>query len=181
MYVGHFDFTVPLLGTIGEVLSADECDDILATTREWLPATVNAASGRVVNERLRDNDTAIVRDDTLAALVFARVFPWIPAEMKGQRAYGLFRPMRVYRYQAGQRFGLHNDQSYEQDGARSQLTLLVYLDDAFEGGETDFPEQQQRIRPVRGAALWFQHMLLHAGLAVTAGVKHVLRSDVLYR
>jgi len=181
MYVGHFDFTVPLLGTIDGVVSAIECDQILSAQREWLPATVNTASGRAVNERLRDNDTAIIRDDALAELVFSRIASHIPREMKGQRACGLFRPMRVYRYQVGQRFGLHNDQSYEQDGARSQLTLLVYLDDEFEGGETDFPEQRQCIRPARGMALWFQHMLLHAGLPVTAGVKHVLRSDVLYR
>jgi predicted 2-oxoglutarate/Fe(II)-dependent dioxygenase YbiX len=69
---------------------------------------------------------------------------------------------------------------YTRDTARSLLTLLVYLDDDFDGGETDFPEEKQTIRPRAGDALWFQHALLHAGNAVTRGTKHVLRSDVLY-
>src|SRR5262249_5690618 len=81
-------------------------------------------------------------------------------------------------------FGLHHDQSYRAaDGSRSLLTLLVYLsdgDDGVVGGETEFPEQGRVIAPRAGAALWFQHMLLHAGREVTAGVKYVLRTDVLY-
>ena len=65
--------------------------------------------------------------------------------------------------------------------ARSLLTLLVYLDDDFDGGATDFPEQGETVTPRAGDALWFQHALLHAGRPVTRGTKHVLRTDVLYR
>jgi hypothetical protein len=36
------------------------------------------------------------------------------------------------------------------------------------------------IAPRAGAALWFQHMLLHAGAPVVAGTKYVLRTDVVY-
>ena len=69
---------------------------------------------------------------------------------------------------------------YQQDRARSLLTLMVYLDEGCGGGETDFPEQGQCIVPQTGRMLWFQHMLLHAGKAVTGGIKNVLRTDVLY-
>jgi hypothetical protein len=65
--------------------------------------------------------------------------------------------------------------------ARSLLTLLLYLDDDCDGGETDFPEQDIRVTPRRGDALWFQHRVLHAGRPVARGVKHVLRGDALYR
>ena len=58
---------------------------------------------------------------------------------------------------------------------------MVYLNDDFEGGETEFPEQGEIIVPEVGTALLFQHMLLHAGKRVRSGVKMVLRSDVLYR
>ena len=57
---------------------------------------------------------------------------------------------------------------------------MLYLDDDFDGGETDFPQQGTKIAPRAGHALWFQHMVLHAGLEVTRGVKHALRTDVLF-
>ena len=58
---------------------------------------------------------------------------------------------------------------------------MVYLNEDFDGGETDFPEQGRRVIPKTGSALWFQHMLLHSGERVARGCKYVLRSDVLYR
>lgn len=82
---------------------------------------------------------------------------------------GVHVPLRIYRYEPGQHFGLHQDQSYfSQDGAKSLLTFMVHLNDDFEGGETDFPEQGETIIPKTGSALLFQHMLLHAGKPASA-------------
>jgi len=50
-----------------------------------------------------------------------------------------------------------------------------------EGGDTDFPELEQRIAPRAGRALLFQHRVLHEATAVISGEKLVLRTDVLYR
>ncbi len=189
MYAGHFDFTVPLLGEVPALLSREECAGVLAVEREWLAATVNRAAGREVDEALRNNLTAIVREAELAATVWQRIAPHVPARITsawdGPRrevaAVGLFEPLRIYRYEVGHHFGLHTDQSYARGDARSLLTLLVYLDDDVEGGETEFPEQGRTIVPRAGSALWFQHALLHAGKRVARGTKHVLRTDVLYR
>jgi prolyl 4-hydroxylase len=191
MYAGHFDFTRPLLQVVPGLFPVAECQELLAGQHgaDWLQATVNTGAGRAVNDRLRNNSTAIVRDDAVADRLWSRIAPHLPATMAadwddGRRtvhAVGVYRPLRIYRYEVGQQFGLHNDQSYAgADGSRSLLTLLVYLDDDMDGGETDFPEQGQTVTPRAGDALWFQHMVLHAGRAVTRGVKHVLRTDVLY-
>ncbi len=193
LYVGHFDFVQPLLRVVPSLFSQEECAQILLSTErvDWLPATINGQTGRVIDRPLRDSSTAVMRDPALADTLYQRVRGTVPSIMNveepstGQRVsmepVGVFLPLRVYRYEKGQRFGLHQDQSYtREDGARSLLTLLVYLNDDFTGGETDFPEQNERISPRTGNALWFQHMLLHAGRAVTEGAKFVLRSDVLY-
>jgi prolyl 4-hydroxylase len=60
----------------------------------------------------------------------------------------------------------------------SLLTLMVYLNDDFAGGETSFAEVA--IVPHRGMALLFRHALFHEGRPVTRGVKYVLRSDVMF-
>ena len=64
---------------------------------------------------------------------------------------------------------------------RSLVTLVFYLNDAFDGGETDFPELDRKVTPRRGRALLFQHRILHEASAVTRGEKLVLRTDILYR
>jgi prolyl 4-hydroxylase len=193
LYVGHFDFTVPLVWTVPSLFSADECARILEGAKggAWLPATVNAEEGRVVDTRIRSSTTAVLRDPALAEDLFRRVRPHVPERMTtelGSRgrvplvASGVFVPLRIYRYEVGQHFGLHQDQSYAgEGGTRSLLTLMVYMNEGFSGGDTDFPEQERTIVPKTGDALLFQHMLLHAGKPVTEGTKFVLRSDVLYR
>jgi hypothetical protein len=193
LYVGHFDFMQPLLRVVPSLFTQEECAQILRSTEgvDWLAATINCKTGRVIDRPLRDSSTAVLHDPTLANTLYERARGTVPSIMNveepstGQRVsmepVGVFLPLRVYRYETGQRFGLHQDQSYtREDGARSLLTLLVYLNDDFSGGETDFPEQKERISPRTGDALWFQHMLLHAGRPATEGAKYVLRSDVLY-
>jgi prolyl 4-hydroxylase len=190
MYAGHFDFTQRLLWTVPDLYSATECSAIAGAERDWLQATVNRAEGRVVATSLRDSSTAVLRDPALAADLYRRVLPHVPARMTGEldgerlrlAVDGVHLPVRIYRYEPGQHFGLHEDQSYfGDDGTKSLLTLMVYLNDDFEGGETEFPEQGETIVPRTGTALLFQHRLLHAGTRVLRGVKLVLRSDVLYR
>lgn len=57
--------------------------------------------------------------------------------------------------------GLRTDREVVHDGGQ-----MVHLNDDFEGGEAELPEQGGAIAPRAGAALLFQHMLLHAGTRV---------------
>ena len=62
-------------------------------------------------------------------------------------------------------------------------TFLIYLNDDYEGGETDFPMLSWRYRGRKGDALVFwnvspqghvERKLLHAGLPPTSGEKWLL-------
>jgi prolyl 4-hydroxylase len=183
VYAGHFDFSQPLVWTVPEVLTAEECRALIdrAESGEWLAATINTAEGREVATHVRNNLTAIIDDEALALRIYDRIRDSIPDPLMGQRPAGIKPRWRVYRYDMGHHFGLHGDQSYlGPNGTRSLLTLLVYLNRGYEGGETDFPEIGERVHAEIGKALLFQHMVLHEGATVTAGRKYVLRSDVLF-
>jgi prolyl 4-hydroxylase len=193
MYFGHFDFSKPLVWEVPQLFTPDECHLLIEHHKDdpWLAATVNSMDGRVVDERIRNNSLAIVRDSLLADQLFQRIRSHVPAQMSvetkdGGRQLvtlkGIFTPVRIYRYHAGQSFGLHRDQGYEDnEGARSLLTLMVYLNHDFEGGRTTFPELEREVVPQTGNALIFQHMVLHKGEKVIRGTKYVVRSDILYR
>ena len=61
------------------------------------------------------------------------------------------------------------------------LTVLVYFNDDFEGGETRFMEQvEEVVVPRPGRAAIFQHKIRHEGCTVTRGCKYALRTDVIY-
>jgi hypothetical protein len=61
-------------------------------------------------------------------------------------------------------------------------TVLVYLNDDFEGGETRFVQQLERVvRPQRGLVAIFQHKIRHEGCEVRRGNKYAMRTDVVYQ
>ena len=67
------------------------------------------------------------------------------------------------------------------DTPEGLLTFIVYLNDGFQGGDTAFLDDDVVAHPKPGRALLFQHQILHEGCQVLAGVKYVLRTDVMYR
>lgn len=87
---------------------------------------------------------------------------------------------RFYRYGPGAQFSEHEDEPWRPDDrTRSLLTLLVYLDELCEGGETVV--HGEVIAPIPGRVALFDHGLLHQGQPVTRGTKLVVRSDVVAR
>jgi hypothetical protein len=103
-----------------------------------------------------------------------------------------FEVAKLLHYEPGQQFAPHCDfqdpatpalaQEVARRGQRV-ATVLVYLNDDYEGGETDFPLVGLRHRAAQGDALLFWNVkpsgmldydTLHAGLPPTRGVKWVL-------
>ena len=94
-------------------------------------------------------------------------------------------------YEPGQYFKPHNDffsgPAYDmhclQSGNRTH-TLMIYLNDDFTGGETNFPKLQKSVKAEKGKALWWENMrdgktldeTLHEGVAVKEGKKYIITS-----
>lgn len=86
--------------------------------------------------------------------------------------------LQVVRYTKDQEFTPHTDPKSEND---RKYTILIYLNDEFEGGETYFPELDLKIIPKRGRMLCFlnrneeNHVIpfsTHAGLIIRNGIKY---------
>ncbi|KAJ3357098.1 hypothetical protein HDU83_008605 [Entophlyctis luteolus] len=113
------------------------------------------------------------------------------------RFHGINERMRFLKYTPGQFFRPHCDGAYSTTKAgkiiRTHFTVLLYLNDsaeefdgsALQGGTTFFLSSDDRrhvaIRPKAGRMLIFQHRgLRHCGDDVVAGVKYIVRSDLMY-
>ena len=87
-------------------------------------------------------------------------------------ARGLTARLRVLKYEKDDRFDPHFDQILlDGRGQRSLVTVLVYLNDGFEGGETAFlnshsvEDPPTLVAPETGATVLFEHVLVRAGQA----------------
>ncbi len=149
------------------------------------PITMGGSS--IVLKDVRNNLRVMIDDPRLAEELFARAQPFLPAIRRDRRQLaGLNERFRFYRYDVGQTFTQHYDGSFRRNAREeSQLTFMVYLNDDFTGGTTDFFHEDGRfwlrVEPKQGMALLFAHALLHEGTAVESGRKYVLRTDVMYR
>jgi predicted 2-oxoglutarate/Fe(II)-dependent dioxygenase YbiX len=171
-----------------DAFTAEECAGFVRVAEAvgFHEAPITTSRGFVMRPDIRNNTRVIHDDERLAASLWERVAPAIPARIGGYTAVGLNERFRFYRYAPGQFFAWHYDGAYHRDGReQSLLTWMLYLDDGFEGGSTDFDvpdhEGPLRVVPERGMVLVFQHHLCHQGAPVRRGVKQVLRTDVMYR
>jgi len=180
----------PVLATLGNVVDADECQAIIEMARPRLrPSTlVDPMSGRdVVSDkraswgmffRLCENDLIARLDRRLSALMN------LPLE----NGEGL----QVLHYPTGAGSEPHHDylaptnaanrESIARSGQRVS-TLVTYLNDVPEGGQTVFPRLGLAVSPIRGNACYFEYgddrgrvdaRSLHASAPVTRGEKWVV-------
>ena len=173
--------------TIEGFFSPEECAQQIARSEGagYEAATISTRGGAVMNTAIRNNDRLIADDPALAQLLWQRVKPFVPSPLFEREAIGLNERLRYYRYEPGQTFKPHQDGSFKREnGEKSQVTFMVYLNDGFGGGSTNFdlryPHGEVEVVPRAGMALLFVHSFRHEGAVVTSGAKYVLRSDVMY-
>ena len=175
---------------IHDFLSAEECAALIRRSEDLRYEPGRVAD--VVMEQVRNNERVLVDDRSLAANLFHRAEPSLPAVVDGHNLVGFNERWRFYRYLPGQTFKPHRDGSYMrlESWEESQMTFMIYLNEGMTGGETRFftdMEQAYRqcpylsVRPKKGMALAFLHSIWHEGAVVHGGQKYVLRTDVMYK
>jgi prolyl 4-hydroxylase len=189
----------PLVQTLPGLLSPALCDALIERGRKFMrPARIydERKGGNTMGQMRRHSSAPIFRYtdmDLVTEAVSARVCAL--AGMPAANAEAL----QVLNYQIGEFFAPHVDfldpnfaghaATLTQNGQRV-FTVLVYLNDDLEGGETEFLRLGLKHRGARGDALLFRNVdakgapdprTLHAGTPPTAGEKWVLSVWILDR
>jgi len=91
----------------------------------------------------------------------------INEEIKTAESYGLLR------YRANEKYNLHYDGGTESSRA---VSVLIYLNDDYEGGELEFPNFDIKIKPKAGTLVLFPSNYAYAHIAhpVKSGTKYVI-------
>jgi hypothetical protein len=178
----------PAITAVEGFLAPDVCDWIMDRARDPMaPAKVIGAGGYApVQDQMRTNSVAelgLAHTDLVVLLIRDRL-----SAACGMPVNAMEVP-QVLHYAAGQQFRLHEDyllpdgphkaRELATHGQRAR-TLLIYLNDGFEGGETDFPLLDLRFKGAKGEALMFSNVVAdgspdlrmrHAGLPPSSGEK----------
>jgi len=193
-----FAAQLPFVRVLEEAFTPAECGVLVQRIEALGPsfAPITTHRGFVDRPDIRNNDRVIFDDVDVARDLFARLAPHLPQQRRGGTpqdrrgdardplwtAVGCNERFRGYRYARGQRFAPHYDGAFvRSDDERSAVTVLVYLNEGFDGGDTNFLDWSCRVVPTTGSVLLFDHHILHEGAGVLAGTKYALRSDVMYR
>lgn len=184
------------------VLTSQECDDWICKAQMHGLETSKLDAGRY-NNRTKD-----FIDLDMTQLVRSRLPPGVQREVEmtspNTDVRSVHEEWRISKYQPGQYFRAHYDESYTrgygrnsedsgriirnlegEQGETSSHTLLLFLTDTFSKGATRFwptgsYDEAVDVTAPRGSMLVFeQRTLLHEGCALEDGVKFVAQGALM--
>jgi hypothetical protein len=212
---------------IRDLLSQHECDEMVAFIDKYDRPPLHEGDVTMVaassSPSHRNNQRVCISSETFSTTLLDRLRPVLTsidqhritcdaqnAHTFLNRGFGmdgewllhsLNSHFRLCKYHPGGHFGPHYDSDYVEDPIRkrSLKTFMVYLNDSYEGGETNFVDSHDlhfdkdkdiycsptervfaSLKAKRGDCLVFDHLLLHEGKQVMHGEKYIIRSDLMY-
>jgi prolyl 4-hydroxylase len=168
----------PYIALYEGLFSAAECKYLAVLGTPWLErAAVLGLDGQPRMDLVRDADSCSI-PNLAEDLVVQAVNRCIATATGTEPGWG--EPINILKYSPGQQYKPHHDGTGSDNVSIRQLTALIWLNDQFEGGGTDFPKINVTVRGAPGDMLVFRNVrdngevderMIHAGLPVTQGVK----------
>ena len=180
----------PILYVVDNFLSNDECDAFIEASKGKLKPSTVISPGKHIQHESRTSENCWIEHDAneIVHEVSKRFSILVQMPIRNAEQYQL-----VY-YKKGTEYKPHFDSfDYETDdgktnwepGGQRMITVIAYLNDVEEGGETGFPELGIDIPPKKGDAVVFHNTLpidagahpkihprsLHGGMPVLKGEK----------
>eukprot|EP01118_Nematostelium_gracile_P009469 TRINITY_DN3199_c0_g1_i1.p1 TRINITY_DN3199_c0_g1~~TRINITY_DN3199_c0_g1_i1.p1 ORF type:complete len:194 (+),score=25.23 TRINITY_DN3199_c0_g1_i1:25-606(+) len=160
---------------VRKFLSNQECKEMItrAEANGFVESSPSGGGhGRTGREDARNNSYTIVVDPSMAFMLWKKVQNTIPRDLTfiSDSPYfgsaggaewspvGVVERLRFYKYEVGESYPEHMDGAYKRMVTNSNgetfhqqtfLTLLIYLNDGFDGGNTVFFPDHQHCRFLR--------------------------------
>jgi prolyl 4-hydroxylase len=179
----------PQIVVFDDVLSAGECEELIARSLPRLKrsTTVNPETGNedVIQNRSSEGTWFQRAEDAFIERIDRRLANLMNLPLENSEG------LQVLHYGPGAEYRPHFDYFppdqagsavHTARGGQRVATLVVYLNDVADGGETTFPDAGMTIAARRGSAVYFRYMndqrqldplTLHGGAPVREGEKWI--------
>ncbi|WP_197986982.1 2OG-Fe(II) oxygenase [Nocardia wallacei] len=180
----------PQLILFDDVLSAEECDEVMELSKDRLRRStiVDSKTGRVgvINNRTSEGTYFRLCENPLIERLDRRISALMNSPLENGE------DLQVLRYGVGGEYQAHFDYfppdqpghvAHIARGGQRTATLIVYLNDVEDGGETVFADAGISVAPRKGRAVYFRYFndrgqldpaTKHAGAPVRAGEKWIM-------
>jgi len=170
---------VPLIVILGNVLSNEECDELIKLSKDKMQRSKIGKTREI--DDLRTSSSMFLQESKNETV--ARVEKRISTIMNIPIEHG--EGIQILKYTPGQEYKAHYDffSSTSKVANNNRIsTLIMYLNDVEQGGETFFPKLNLSVTPQKGMAVYFEYfysdedvneLTLHGGAPVIAGEKWV--------
>lgn len=170
-------FEEPLVVVLGNVLSDEECDNLIELSKDQLNRSKIGMDHEQSGIRTSSGTFLAERDNPIISQIEKRISDIMGISIE----HG--EDLQILRYLPGQEYKPHLDYFQTPSVTNNRIgTLVMYLNDVEKGGETSFPELKLTVPPRKGTAVYFEYFYadkalnektLHAGTPVIAGEKWV--------
>ncbi|MBO1511289.1 2OG-Fe(II) oxygenase [Metabacillus bambusae] len=169
----------PLVLVLGNVLSNEECDELIQLSKDKMQRSKIGAVREENNIRTSSGMFFEESENELVHQIEIRISDIMGPSI--EYAEGL----QILKYLPGQEYKAHHDYFASTSKASKNnriSTLIMYLNDVEEGGETYFPKLGFSVSPKKGMAVYFEYfynntelndLTLHGGAPVVKGEKWV--------
>ncbi|THE09762.1 2OG-Fe(II) oxygenase [Bacillus timonensis] len=166
----------PLIVILGNVLSDEECDELIRLSKDRMHRSKIANAHE---DNMRTSSSTFL--DESENVIVTRIEKRISQIMSIPTEYG--EGLQILNYKIGQEYKAHFDFFNSSNKANNNpriSTLVMYLSDVEQGGETYFPKLHFSVSPQKGMAVYFEYfyndqtlndLTLHGGAPVIVGDK----------
>lgn len=179
---------------IPNFLTHEECDNIIeASSGNLFESKVYSSKDDVLSTDIRKSEQCWLDDSCESAkIVSEKVKKYTNTHNNNQEL------LQVVQYKKGGFFNPHYDacdptvndcKRMDGDDGPRLYTILIYLNDDFEGGETIFPKINKTVKPEKGKAVLFRNVdkdgviikdSFHGGVPVKQGEKWIANKWVRF-
>lgn len=178
-----------IIKTIDNFLTEEECEKIIFlieqnNTKSTVIEQTSANFNAVVLEQSRNSSTCYFNsNDDFMNSIFYKISKYLSINATQ------LEPLQGQKYEKDQYYKPHYDYIFGSDekwslkkSGNRVWTCIIYLNHNFDGGTTNFPRINYKIKPKKGMALMFSNMKdgqlendsLHEGSDVLNGIKYII-------
>jgi Rps23 Pro-64 3,4-dihydroxylase Tpa1-like proline 4-hydroxylase len=178
-----------LLQSIYNVFSEKECNDLinviekLGFNKASLFTDVDGIEH--YHTDVRNSMRKIIDNRDFAQLLEERIYKYIPKTYNDLEYHSINYRFRFLKYEKGGFFARHKDNNYKNKDSISLITILIYLNEDYEGGYTTFfanvhDKEGLSLKPKTGMISLMDQDIGHYVPELTDGIKYVIRTELMY-
>ena len=134
---------------------------------------------------IRNSLRCMLDDHTFAKVLEQRIKHLIPEKYNGLTYHSINQRFRFLKYEKSGHFIRHTDEHFVINNTKSLITILIYLNEDYEGGYTRFFSDKDdttgyNIIPKNGTICLMDQSIEHDVPEIITGIKYVIRTELMY-